>query len=150
MDSKDERMDIYDSEKHRTGRVVPRSSFLQAGEYMLYVLALIERPSDGRFLITQRALTKKWAAGAWEVSGGGALAGGDGGSAGQRWTCAARCTWPTRSWTLCGFRKHSRRRKASSRHDAQLLGGTCLWSRPGSFAGVGMFRDIFRHHAYRK
>ena len=77
MDSKDERMDIYDSEKHRTGRVVPRSSFLQAGEYMLYVLALIERPSDGRFLITQRALTKKWAAGAWEVSGGGALAGED-------------------------------------------------------------------------
>ena len=43
MDSKDERMDIYDSEKRRTGRVVPRSSFLQAGEYMLYVLALIER-----------------------------------------------------------------------------------------------------------
>ena len=77
MDSKDERMDIYDSEKRRTGRVVPRSSFLQAGEYMLYVLALIERPSDGRFLITRRALTKKWAAGAWEVSGGGALAGED-------------------------------------------------------------------------
>ena len=77
MDSKDERMDIYDSEKHRTGRVVLRSSFLQAGEYMLYVLALIERPSDGRFLITRRALTKKWAAGAWEVSGGGALAGED-------------------------------------------------------------------------
>lgn len=77
MDSKDERMDIYDGEKQRTGRVVPRSSFLQAGEYMLYVLALIERPSDGRFLITRRALTKKWAAGAWEVSGGGALAGED-------------------------------------------------------------------------
>ena len=63
MDSKDERMDIYDSEKRRTDRVVPRGSFLQAGEYMLYVLALIERPSDGRFLITQRARTKKWAAG---------------------------------------------------------------------------------------
>lgn len=77
MDSKDERMDIYDSEKRRTGRVVPRSSFLQAGEFMLYVLALIERPSDGRFLITQRARTKKWAAGAWEISGGGALAGED-------------------------------------------------------------------------
>ena len=77
MDSKDERMDIYDSEKRRTGRVVPRGSFLQAGEYMLYVLALIERPSDGRFLITQRARTKKWAAGAWEISGGGALAGED-------------------------------------------------------------------------
>ena len=77
MDSKDERMDIYDVTRHRTGRVVPRNSFLQAGEYMLYVLTLIERPSDGRFLITRRALTKKWAAGAWEVSGGGARAGED-------------------------------------------------------------------------
>lgn len=77
MDSKDEQMDIYDAARKRTGRVVPRATFLKEGEYMLYVLALIERPSDGRFLITRRALTKKWAAGAWEISGGGARAGED-------------------------------------------------------------------------
>ena len=77
MDSKDELMDIYDGERKRTGRIVPRTTFLKEGEYMLYVLALIERPSAGRFLITRRALTKKWAAGAWEISGGGARAGED-------------------------------------------------------------------------
>lgn len=77
MDSRDEQMDIYDRKRRRTGRVVPRSTRLSEGEYMLYVLVLIERSLDHRFLITRRALTKKWAAGAWEVSGGAARAGED-------------------------------------------------------------------------
>ncbi len=77
MDSRDEQMDIYDGERCRTGRVVPRNTRLSEGEYMLYVLVLIERGSDHRFLITRRALTKKWAAGAWEISGGAARAGED-------------------------------------------------------------------------
>lgn len=70
-----EYFDVYNDKKENTGRPLPRKgSFLQEGEYQLIVLALIERP-DHRFLITQRSLNKKWAAGAWEVSGGGVMAG---------------------------------------------------------------------------
>lgn len=70
-----EYFDVYDSNKQLTGRTLPRKgSFLQEGEFQLIVLGLIERP-DHTFLITQRSMNKKWAAGAWEVSGGGAVAG---------------------------------------------------------------------------
>ena len=51
-----------------------KGSFLHEGEYMLYVLAIIEDAS-GRILITRRALDKRWAAGWWEVTGGGVMAG---------------------------------------------------------------------------
>ena len=47
---------------------------LKDGEYHLTVLGVIKR-SDGRFLITKRVMTKAWAAGWWEVSGGAAQAG---------------------------------------------------------------------------
>lgn len=47
---------------------------LKDGEYHLSVLGVIHRP-DGRFLITQRVMTKAWAPGWWEVSGGAAQAG---------------------------------------------------------------------------
>lgn len=70
-----EYFDIYDSNKVKTGRTEPRKEyFLKEGEFQLIVLALIERP-DHKFLITQRSMDKKWAAGAWEVSGGGVAAG---------------------------------------------------------------------------
>ncbi|MDO4477402.1 MAG: NUDIX hydrolase [Lachnospiraceae bacterium] len=70
-----EYFDVYNDKKELTGRTLPRKgSRLQEGEYQLIVLALIERP-DHKFLITRRSLNKKWAAGAWEVSGGGVLAG---------------------------------------------------------------------------
>ena len=70
-----ELIDIYDQNRRPTGQVVPRKgTFLKEGQFMLYVLALIQN-ADGRFLITQRALNKKWAAGWWEVTGGGASAG---------------------------------------------------------------------------
>ena len=47
---------------------------LKDGEYHLTVLGVIAR-SDGRYLITKRVMTKAWAPGWWEVSGGAAMAG---------------------------------------------------------------------------
>lgn len=67
--------DIYDSNKQRTGRTMKRNDWcLKDDEYHLTVLGVISRP-DGRFLITQRVMTKAWAPGWWEVSGGAAMAG---------------------------------------------------------------------------
>ncbi|MBD5143077.1 MAG: NUDIX hydrolase [Ruminococcus sp.] len=67
--------DIYDKDKKLTGRTMQRNDFtMQDGDYHLTVLGVICRP-DGKFLITQRALNKHWAAGWWEVSGGGVMAG---------------------------------------------------------------------------
>ena len=68
--------DIYNSEKKPTGKTMKRNDWhLKEGEYHLTVLGVIKRKSDGKFLITQRAMTKAWAAGHWEVSGGGVMAG---------------------------------------------------------------------------
>ena len=46
---------------------------LKDGEYHLTVLGVVAR--HGTFLITKRVLTKAWAPGWWEVSGGAAQAG---------------------------------------------------------------------------
>ncbi|SFG29692.1 NUDIX hydrolase [Oribacterium sp. WCC10] len=75
MSQKIEYMDIYNDKKERTGRIADRKTPLKKGEFMMYVLAILERPSDGRMLITRRALDKKWAAGAWEIPGGASMAG---------------------------------------------------------------------------
>ena len=67
--------DIYDVNKQRTGRTMKRNDWtMKPGDYHLSVLGIIRRP-DGRFLITQRVMTKAWAPGWWEVSGGAAQAG---------------------------------------------------------------------------
>ena len=67
--------DIYDAEKKRTGRLMKRNDWcLKDGEYHLSVLGVVVRP-DGRYLITKRVMTKAWALGWWEVSGGAAQAG---------------------------------------------------------------------------
>ena len=67
--------DIYDENKKPTGRTMKRNDWcLKDGEYHLTVLGVIKRP-DGKFLITQRVMTKAWAPGWWEVSGGAAQAG---------------------------------------------------------------------------
>ena len=67
--------DIYDKDKKLTGRTMQRNDFtMQDGDYHLTVLGVICRP-DGKFLITQRAMDKHWAAGWWEVSDGGVMAG---------------------------------------------------------------------------
>jgi len=67
--------DIYDSNKQKTGRTMKKNDWiLKEGEYHLTVIGVIHRPDD-RFLITQRVMTKSWAPGWWEVSGGGCMAG---------------------------------------------------------------------------
>ena len=67
--------DIYDAEKKRTGRLMKRNDWcLKDGEYHLSVLGVVVRP-DGRYLITKRVMTKAWAPGWWEVSGGAVQAG---------------------------------------------------------------------------
>ena len=67
--------DIYDENGNVTGRTMERNDWnLKEGEYHLTVLAVIAR-TDGKFLITKRVMTKSWAPGWWEVSGGAALAG---------------------------------------------------------------------------
>lgn len=67
--------DIYDKDKKRTGRTMKRNDWcLQDGEYHLTVLGVVAR-IDGKFLITKRVMTKSWAPGWWEVSGGAAMAG---------------------------------------------------------------------------
>lgn len=67
--------DIYDSNKQPTGRTMKRNDWcLKDGEYHLTVLGVVARP-DGRFLITKRVMSKAWAPGWWEVSGGAVQAG---------------------------------------------------------------------------
>lgn len=67
--------DIYDKNKQKTGRTMKRNDWcLKDDEYHLTVLGVVVRP-DGKFLITQRVMTKSWAPGWWEVSGGAAMAG---------------------------------------------------------------------------
>ena len=71
----EEFIDIYDRDRNFTGLTVPREGARMAeGQYMLYVLAIIE-DRQGRILITQRSMDKHWAAGWWEVTGGGVSAG---------------------------------------------------------------------------
>ena len=71
----DEYIDIYDAERNRTGVTIPREgAFLKEGEFMLYVLAIVQN-AEGKYLITQRSMDKHWAAGWWEVTGGGVLSG---------------------------------------------------------------------------
>lgn len=67
--------DIYDRDRNRTGRTMERNDWnMQPGDFHLTVLGVIVRP-DKKFLITKRVMTKSYAPGAWEVSGGAAQAG---------------------------------------------------------------------------
>ena len=72
---KNEIWDIYDEKKQLTGRTMKRNDWnMQPGDFHLTVLGVI-RHTDGRYLITKRVQTKSWAAGWWEVSGGGVMSG---------------------------------------------------------------------------
>lgn len=65
-------IDLYDRNRNLLNREVDRTTYLfRPGEFMMYVLAILEN-EEGKFLVTQRALNKKWAAGHWEMPGGGA------------------------------------------------------------------------------
>lgn len=76
--------DIYDENKQRTGRTMQRNDWhMQPGDYHLTVLGVVQH-TDGRFLITRRVMTKAWAPGWWEVSGGAAQAGEDSADAVKR------------------------------------------------------------------
>ncbi len=67
--------DIYDENKCLTGRTMKKNDWsMKDGDYHLTVQGILRRP-DGRYLITQRVMTKAWAPGFWEVSGGGAKSG---------------------------------------------------------------------------
>ena len=67
----EELIDIYNEDMEFTGLTVPRKgAFMEVGQFMLYALAIVEN-ADGHILITKRAMDKKWAAGQWEVQGGG-------------------------------------------------------------------------------
>lgn len=71
----EELIDLYDADRRPLGVTIPREgAFLREGQFMLYVLAIVE-DAEGRYLITQRSLDKHWAAGWWEVTGGGVLSG---------------------------------------------------------------------------
>ena len=72
-----EMWDMYDENKERTGRTMQKNDWcLKEGEYHLTVLGIVAH-TDGRFLITKRVMTKAWAPGWWEVSGGACQAGED-------------------------------------------------------------------------
>ena len=75
MGKETELWDIYDANKQRTGRTMKRNDWsLRDDEYHLTVLGVVAR-KDGRYLITKRKMTKSWAPGWWEVSGGACMAG---------------------------------------------------------------------------
>lgn len=67
--------DIYDVNKELTGRTMMRNDWnMKPGDYHLTVLGVLKNRA-GKYLITKRVMTKSWAAGWWEVSGGGVMAG---------------------------------------------------------------------------
>ncbi|MDD4493640.1 MAG: GrpB family protein [Eubacteriales bacterium] len=70
-----ELMDIYNSDRKRTGRYWIRGSTRKGTEYILIAAALLRR-SDGRYLITKRSPNKD-DANMWNIQGGAALAGED-------------------------------------------------------------------------
>ena len=70
-----EMIDVYDKHGNALGITRARSGlFLEKGQFMLYVLGVLQN-MQGKILITRRSLDKKWAAGWWEVPGGGVRAG---------------------------------------------------------------------------
>lgn len=76
--------DIYDKNKNKTGRTMKRNDWiLQDDEYHLTVLGIVKN-TDGKYLITKRVMTKAWAPGWWEVSGGACQAGEDSADAVRR------------------------------------------------------------------
>ena len=67
--------DIYDINRNKTGRTMKRNDWhTKEGDYYISVLGVVRR-SDGKFLITQRVMTKEWAPGWWEIPGGAVKAG---------------------------------------------------------------------------
>lgn len=66
--------DIYDASQKPTGKVLPRGTPMEKGEYTLVSCVWIA-DSKGRLLLTRRAPEKRASPNLWENSGGGVLAG---------------------------------------------------------------------------
>ena len=67
--------DIYDKDRKLTGRTMQRNDWnMKPGDFHLTVLGVIMN-EEGKFLVTKRVMTKSWAPGQWEISGGAAQAG---------------------------------------------------------------------------
>ena len=111
--------DIYDRDKQRTGRTMKRNDWhMQPGDFHLTVLGVI-RHTNGKYLITKRVMTKAWAPGSWEVSGGAAQAGEDSLDAVKREIIFVYARKPGRGRQLfCGYlllyRRFYRSRPASA------------------------------------
>ena len=72
-----EMWDIYDKDKKRTGKLMKRNDWnMKPGEFHLTVIGIVQ-DLEGRFLVTRRNLDKEWAAGWWELPGGGVNSGED-------------------------------------------------------------------------
>ena len=72
-----EMWDIYDKDKKRTGKVMKRNDWnMKPDEYHLTVIGIVQN-LEGKYLVTRRSLDKEWAAGWWELPGGGVNAGED-------------------------------------------------------------------------
>ena len=57
-----ERVDIYDQDGNRTGKVIARGEALQEGEYLLTVgIWIVDR--DDRIFLTKRSMEKSFAPG---------------------------------------------------------------------------------------
>ena len=67
--------DIYDKNRVRTGKCIPRGAARRPGEYVLVVCVWVYN-DRGQLLLTRRAPEKSFA-GTWENSGGAAQAGED-------------------------------------------------------------------------
>ena len=72
-----EMWDIYDKDKKRTGKLMKRNDWnMKPGEFHLTVIGIVQN-LEGKYLVTRRSLDKEWAAGWWELPGGGVNAGED-------------------------------------------------------------------------
>ena len=70
----EERVDVYDASRRRTGRVRRRGEAMKPGEYGLVVCVWV-CDGSGHLLLTKRAPEKKSFPNTWENSGGSAWAG---------------------------------------------------------------------------
>ena len=71
-----ERIDVYDRDGNRTGKVVPKETPLKEGEYRMAVGIWI-MDSLGRLFLTKRSMEKSYAPGKWENPAGHVQAGED-------------------------------------------------------------------------
>lgn len=71
-----EYLDIYNKDRKRTGRIIPRNGEVFEGEWLLVVHVCLFN-SKGEMLIQKRQLTKDRYPGCWDVSAGGFVRSGE-------------------------------------------------------------------------